>query len=577
MGKQKTTLAGRLRRAGGAIAGLGGPIYHKELRSASRRKRTFLLRLVYVLVLLVYIVLVWGDVAHFSGDITYQTSRMADAGIRIVHNIMCFQFVACQIAAVILLAGSINGELDKQTLDSLLATPLSERQILLGKLLAGLQEVLTLLAISLPVLALVRVFGGVPWSVVIAGTLAAMVASLSAGMAAILFSSRMRQPVLVIVVASLIAMLASLVLLPTLAASGGAAESLFRLLVGSALVLPVMWYNTKRSYRQFLALRQGPVAIGTGGRIPAAVLVRPVPQNVPQMWPPLPPPSVKIVPAAPAPEPVSGSPLVWRSMRRRFFRASSTGEKVALLVLGTFLAYLYAASEISFHAFNTAGFHCLVASAAAGVGAVLLLIFTSGSITTEKDSGNWILLLTTPLTDWEILRDKALSCIRRAWPPAVLLLGHTAAFVALGYLQPITFVWAMLLAIWLTVFLTGLGMYISTVARTTGRSVLVALGIVVSLWIIIPVLANLLNGATDGALEAWLSAVNLASPLHQAWAIMQSGFEHSLRSGAGAAPAGGGGGMFFAQVMLLEAALYLAVGLLLAYAAQHRFRRRAFG
>jgi ABC-2 type transport system permease protein len=77
-----------------------------------------------------------------------------------------FQFLATQFLAVILMSTAISDEIYHSTLGVLMTTPINSFQIVIGKLFSNLLQIVILIGISLPLLSLVRVFGGVPWSFV---------------------------------------------------------------------------------------------------------------------------------------------------------------------------------------------------------------------------------------------------------------------------------------------------------------------------------------------------------------------------------------------------------------------------
>ncbi len=70
--------------------------------------------------------------------------------------------------ALILNSGAILTEARSRTLSTLLATPITPARIVMGKLSASLLQLLLLLVISLPLLAMVRVLGGVDWMFLVA-------------------------------------------------------------------------------------------------------------------------------------------------------------------------------------------------------------------------------------------------------------------------------------------------------------------------------------------------------------------------------------------------------------------------
>ena len=159
--------------------------------------------LVPVLVL-VFLVFVWLDQARYIGSSgLYSVSRMAEAGKNIVMTIVWFQFCATQFLAVIMLSTAINDEVYNRTLGVLMTTPITSFQIVMGKLLGKLLQLILLLAISLPLLAIVRMFGGVPWDYIISSLCITLTTVIFAGSVSLFFSIFSRRAYVVIILSVL--------------------------------------------------------------------------------------------------------------------------------------------------------------------------------------------------------------------------------------------------------------------------------------------------------------------------------------------------------------------------------------
>jgi ABC-type transport system involved in multi-copper enzyme maturation permease subunit len=173
---------------------LAGPIFTKELRVASRRRRNYALRFVYLAMLGVFVAFAWvTSVEMYSSSGAMSVYRMPQAGRVIVSTIAWFQFVAIQLIAIVLLSTSVSDEVYHRTLPALLSTPLSNLQILLGKLGSKMLHLVSLLLISVPLLGLLRVFGGVPWGYVIASTCITLTAGLLAACVSMFYSVLFRR------------------------------------------------------------------------------------------------------------------------------------------------------------------------------------------------------------------------------------------------------------------------------------------------------------------------------------------------------------------------------------------------
>ena len=181
-----------------------GPVFTKELRVASRQRRSYVLRLVYLVMLTIFVVVTWLALVRpdEARSAAYRVARLPEVGKRIVSWVMCFQCIAAQIVAIVLTSTSISEEVRGGTLGVLAATPLTSFQIVAGKLFGRLIQLLMLLGISLPLLAVVRVFGGVPWGYVVAGLCVTLTASILAGAVALLFSMNFRRVYLTILVST---------------------------------------------------------------------------------------------------------------------------------------------------------------------------------------------------------------------------------------------------------------------------------------------------------------------------------------------------------------------------------------
>ncbi|MHC4155924.1 MAG: hypothetical protein ACYST6_13500 [Planctomycetota bacterium] len=121
-----------------SLSWLTGPIFDKELRISSRRKRNYVLRSAYLVLLTVFLVLVWFRAVSYSGSALFRASRMAEAGQTVVTFIVWFQFCALQLVAAVMLSTAISDEIYSRTLGLLMTTPISSFQIVMGKLLSRL-------------------------------------------------------------------------------------------------------------------------------------------------------------------------------------------------------------------------------------------------------------------------------------------------------------------------------------------------------------------------------------------------------------------------------------------------------
>jgi ABC-type Na+ efflux pump permease subunit len=141
-----------------------GPVFRLELITTARRKRYYVARLVYGLLLLLSLGSQYGD-GGWSGvtavavapDTIDEMSRFA----REMFSALAWaQGIALVCLIPALMAGSIADEAQRKTLHYLLASPMSSAAIVLGKLGARLLHVGVIVLMGIPVVCLLALLGG---------------------------------------------------------------------------------------------------------------------------------------------------------------------------------------------------------------------------------------------------------------------------------------------------------------------------------------------------------------------------------------------------------------------------------
>jgi ABC-2 type transport system permease protein len=183
---------------------LTGPIFGKELVVASRRRRNYVLRFVYIGLLTLFLIFFWAEEIQTGGSALYRASRMSEAGKSMVAMVVWFQFIMCQLVAIVMLSTSISDEIYHKTLGVLMTTPINSFQIVAGKLLSKLLQLIILIAISLPLLAIVRIFGGVPWEFVLCGLCLTLATAVFLGSISLFFSICCRRAYVTIIISFLV-------------------------------------------------------------------------------------------------------------------------------------------------------------------------------------------------------------------------------------------------------------------------------------------------------------------------------------------------------------------------------------
>jgi len=133
------------------------PILLRVVESAGKRRRDLLIRCAY-LGLLVFLVVfsIFGQ--SVGGASLNELAKMSG---QIFRQMSYLQLGLVALLAPIFTAGAITQEKDSQTYDILLATPLTNGQIVLGSLLSRLFFVVALLVSGIPVFSITQIFGGV--------------------------------------------------------------------------------------------------------------------------------------------------------------------------------------------------------------------------------------------------------------------------------------------------------------------------------------------------------------------------------------------------------------------------------
>ncbi|HUW19701.1 MAG TPA: ABC transporter permease subunit [Sedimentisphaerales bacterium] len=474
-----------------SLSRLAGPIFEKELRVSSRQRRNYVLRFAYLVLLTVFVCFVWFASVNVrsAGSQVFQISRMPEAGKHIISTIVWFQFMAAQLIAVVMLSTAISDEIYHRTLGILMTTPVSSFQIVTGKLCSRLLQLILLLAISLPLLAVVRVFGGVPWDYVISGFCVTFSAAVFAGSLSLFFSIYVKKAhdVVIRTVLACIALYAVLPGLVKLLSSAYAPlkvldsvlfhtnpflvmtvqtekvllrpSSTFTLhwplhcvamICGSALLLALSTLCVRKA-----GLRQ---AIGQAGMFASRKERRIANKRL-----------VCGADPAVAPGPirhVSGPPVIWKETKIPIVagRPLKTVMTVAVAVIVLSLAYGFCAYE-----------KCLDKKEVQ-MGFVLVYLFgglfgaatsAAASITSEKEARTWPILLTTPLDNTQIVLGKIIGSCLRAWPFWFLLAGHVIVFTLARCIHPVAVLPLALVGVSSALLVSAIGVFFSSCFKRT--------------------------------------------------------------------------------------------------------------
>ena len=137
------------------------PILLRVVEAGGKRLRDLAIRWIYLGLLVFFVV--FSLFTQHSTD-TSSLTDLSNASRAIFRSMSYLQLGLVALLAPIFTAGAITQEKDSQTYDILLATPLSNAQIVLGSLMSRLFFVIALLISGIPIFSVTQIFGGVAMS-----------------------------------------------------------------------------------------------------------------------------------------------------------------------------------------------------------------------------------------------------------------------------------------------------------------------------------------------------------------------------------------------------------------------------
>jgi ABC-type transport system involved in multi-copper enzyme maturation permease subunit len=174
-----------------------GPVFVFESIIAARKWQIYVLRSLFVSVLLVGICFAWNSLMARHGGIPVPTPAqrhiLVEFGEQLYLCVAVVQVVFVLLAAPAVTAGAICLDRARGTLTHVMVTDLSNTEIVLGKLAARLTPIIGLIAASVPVMAIGFLLGGViPEAVATLFLSSVAIATLGASLA-LLISVRVRK------------------------------------------------------------------------------------------------------------------------------------------------------------------------------------------------------------------------------------------------------------------------------------------------------------------------------------------------------------------------------------------------
>jgi len=159
-----------------------GPVFHREVMITPRRARIFVARAAYVLVLLLLMLIAWMLLT--GTQLVFDLGDLARFGMILFQILARLQLALAVFFSGLLAASAVAQEKDRRTLLLLLLTRISNSELVLGKLMASVLNVLVLIVAALPLFMLSALLGGISFGQigrVFAVTLASVLACGSLG------------------------------------------------------------------------------------------------------------------------------------------------------------------------------------------------------------------------------------------------------------------------------------------------------------------------------------------------------------------------------------------------------------
>jgi ABC-type transport system involved in multi-copper enzyme maturation permease subunit len=523
-----------------------GPIFGKELRITARKRRNYALRVAYLGGLLMFLMIAYLSTRNSYGTgASARVQRQAMLGYQFFATFTMFSVIVMGAIGPILTCTAVSGERLHKTMHVLLMTPITSWQIASGKLFSRLLTAFTLIGLSLPVLALVRLLGGVEVQQMAAAVLIALATAAFSASIGLLFSTFVNRAYAAILL-SYAAMLILYMFVPfvvmvymntpgtrgtapwmsILATSnpfmcaGMLAAGQTRTLMGygfgwpgcvalhfvmTGVLLVISSLLIRRTSRHegekgaavgspapepmsaVLGVLEPGAALGNGKDMPAetgtpAVAVAPIPAPAKKR-------KTRVARV------VSDNPVLWHEIRRPLMPKRWQAIVGAILCVLLMLITYWALDDGNDLADEDT--HMGYAFIFHGLMTLLVCVLAGTAIAQEKESDTWTLLLTTPVSGAAVVWGKVLGVLRRAMWPLALIVAHFFVFMFAGIVEP----YAVFSAIWVVVTFNlvwvATGVYLSLRIGKVTFAVILNLLLPILIYVVAPLMLTMLDLALD--------------------------------------------------------------------------------
>lgn len=171
------------------LPNLGLPLLRKELHEQSARGRTYVVRVVYALLLFLAMGLWNSNELLQIGSRQFSASSTLGIGRQFFITLIWIQFIGVYLFLPAIVSGVVTAEKERNTLGLLLITKLSPWTILFEKFASRIIPMLTFLMISLPLISFTYALGGMESTLFFVGVWFLLLSILQVGSTALLASS----------------------------------------------------------------------------------------------------------------------------------------------------------------------------------------------------------------------------------------------------------------------------------------------------------------------------------------------------------------------------------------------------
>ena len=471
-----------------------GPVFAYEWLTTTRRWQLYAFRAAFVCLVLGGMMLVWyGGYPRPGSGQTVSLQMLAAYGQRLFHTIVTIELSLVLLAAPAATAGAVCLDKARGTLLHMLATDLSNTEIVLGKLAVRLIPVLGLIVCLLPLFALTSLLGGIDPTALVGSFLTSVACAVLGCSLALALSvwGRKTHEVLMVTYLILIIWLSSPLLVMIVSYLVGVQSP--------SAIPPIVWVWVEFSNPYYLVVAPyyspGKVGISTflaylgsslflsgllvalaSWRIRAVTLKQTGQESArsrrrfavgsfrPAWLPRLPGPTL------------DGNPVLWREWQR--FRPSRFLRVAWFLYTGLGVIWTVVALKVTSAARLYGEIVSISTMVQVGIGLLLLSVSAATSLAEERVRGSLDILLSTPLSTSSILVGKWWGAFRLApnvifWPAllAGILVFDSGSWF--GYVLLLALVTAYSMAI------ASLGLALATWVSRLGRAVAICVSVYV--------------------------------------------------------------------------------------------------